>query len=404
MAKMAKKTIYFDHNATTPVDPLVIEAMAAAAVEYPGNPASQHQLGRAARRRLDEIREQIGTLLGAHVLDRVADEIVFTSGATEANNLAIRGLAGPTPVRVLVSSVEHPSVLQVADQLAVQGYDVVKIPVDTDGVVDLGALARLLEKPTRLVSVMFGNHETGGCQPVDKIGELCQAAGALFHTDAVQSVAKVPLDFQSLGATAMTLSAHKFHGPRGVGALIMRHGTPLVPQLFGGPQQHGLRPGTESVALPAGMLKALEVAREDTSAAERIRSLRDDLEREILSGAPEAVVLGANAERLPHASCMAFEPLDRQAMFLALDMAGVACSTGSACESGSSEPSPVLREMGCREGVIQSALRFSLGRHTTPAEVSEGARRILAVFNDLRDRIKGLKRPVPATRDGHKPL
>lgn len=414
MPKMAKTTINLDHNATTPLDDRVSLAMAAAARDFPGNPASQHQLGRAARSRLEAVREQIGALLGANLGDRDADSILFTSGATEANNLVLRGLVGngptgngPTgngPSRVLVSAVEHPSVLQTADQLATQGHDVVKLPVDKHGVLLLDVLTEQLQTPTRLVSVMFGNHETGVRQPIAEIARLCQAAGALLHTDAVQAVGKVPIHFGELGVSALTLSAHKFHGPRGIGAIVLRRGVKPAPLLFGGPQQQGLRPGTESIALPVGLLTALELAvaggdSDRLVAGAQMEQLRDDFERRLLAEAPEIVPIGRDVPRLPHTSCLAFEPLDRQALFLALDMAGVACSTGSACESGSSEPSPVLLEMGCSEGLVGSALRFSWGRETTAAETAEGSSRILAVYKDLRSRFEGRKTAVPATRD-----
>lgn len=393
---MATTTINLDHNATTPIDPRAVEAMVAAEREFPGNPASHHSLGRAARQRLDEIREQVGALLGADLQGQQArganDEIIFTSGATEANNLVLRGLSGPladgdTPPRILISSIEHPSVMQTAAQLATEGYQVVRLPVDAAGVVRLDVLGEQLQQPTRLVSVMLGNHETGVRQPIEKIAALTEAAGARLHTDAVQAVGKVPVDFRALGVAALTLSAHKFHGPRGIGAIVLKAGVRLSPLLFGGHQQHGLRPGTESLALPTGLLAALELAAADQKGTERMRQLRDDFEQRMTSAAAEIVVLGGDADRLPHTSCLGFPPLDRQAFFVALDLAGVACSTGSACESGSSEPSPVLGEMGLSEGVINSALRFSWGRETTAPETTEAATRILAVYKDLRGRI-----------------
>jgi cysteine desulfurase len=240
---------------------------------------------------------------------------------------------------------------------------------------------------TRLVALILGQNETGVIQPVARLSAICAAHGVFLHTDAAQVVGKLAVDFRALGATTMTVAAHKFHGPLGIGALLVRHGVPLRPQLFGGTQQGGLRPGTESVALAVGMCRALELSHEQQrDRAARMRQLRDRLEAQILGGWPSAVVLGAGSERLPHTSHIAFAGLERQALFMALDQAGVACSTGSACASGSSEPSPVLLAMGCEPAVVASALRFSLGATTTAAEIEEAARRILACCNDLRRR------------------
>ncbi|REK22480.1 MAG: cysteine desulfurase [Planctomycetota bacterium] len=407
MQRMQPEPIYLDNNSTTRLAPAALEAMAAAAREFPGNPASQHAAGRLARRHLDELRERLAAHLGVNVTRRPEDEIVFTSGATEANNLALRGLLGPAPSRLLVSAIEHPSVLEVVDQLAAAGHDVVRLPVDERGVVALDVLAAQLKTPTRLVSVMLGNHETGVRQPLGEIAELCRDAGALLHTDASQAVAKTRVHFGELGVHALTLSAHKFHGPCGVGALVLAAGVRPLPMLVGGAQQAGLRAGTESVALPAGLVAALDavlavegVKTEGDAYREveaKLARLRDAFEAELVAAQPEIVIVGADAERLPQTSCVAFEPLERQALFLALDLAGVACSTGSACESGSSEPSPVLRAMGLREGQISSALRFSLSRLTTPAETASAARRILRVYNDLRHRFEATKSAVPAT-------
>jgi cysteine desulfurase len=243
----------------------------------------------------------------------------------------------------------------------------------------------LFRPNTRLVSVMLASNETGVIQPVAEIAALCRAAGILIHTDATQAVGKVPVDFHALGVDALTLAAHKFHGPVGIGALVVRHGVPLESSLHGGFQQAGLRPGAESVAHAVGMLTALEAwAHEAQPRRERMTTLRDSLERPLLAGDKRAVVIGAAAPRLPHTSNIAFVGLDRQALMMALDLAGVACSTGSACASGSSEPSPSLVAMGLPEEQIFSSIRFSLGTTTTAADVDEAARRILNVVNRLR--------------------
>ncbi len=245
----------------------------------------------------------------------------------------------------------------------------------------------MLQPEPRLVCAILGHNETGVLQPVAEIAAICAEHSVPLHTDAAQVVGKLPVDFRTLGVATMSFAAHKFHGPLGIGALIVRHGVMLAPQLFGGFQQGGLRPGTESVALAVGMLTALELWHAERDERRmRLTALRDEFERTIVKGWPEAIVVGTESPRLPHTSNIAFVGLDRQPLFLAFDQAGVACSTGSACASGSSEPSPALVAMGLDEAVISSALRFSFGATTTAAEVAESSRRILSVCNDLRRR------------------
>jgi cysteine desulfurase len=357
---------------------------------------------------LEDARERIGELLGAKVTGMDADQVIFTSGGTEANNLAVRGLAncrvgtahqmtardgtlvGDAPPtypsgHIIISAIEHPSITALADEMARSGWHVDRLSVDGRGVIRVDELSDLIRPETRLVAVVLGQNETGVLQPVPELSEICARHRVPLHTDAAQVVGKMPVDFRALGITTMTVAAHKFHGPLGIGALIVRHGTQLQPQLFGGFQQNGQRPGTENVALAVGMCTALELWHaEQNERAARMRGLRDRLELAILGELPAAVVIGKSAERLPHTSHIAFVGLDRQLLFLALDQAGVACSTGSACASGSSEPSPVLIAMGCETPVIGSALRFSLGATTTLEEVDEAARRILRCCNDLR--------------------
>ncbi|NIP84619.1 MAG: aminotransferase class V-fold PLP-dependent enzyme [Planctomycetales bacterium] len=376
--------IYLDHNATTPLDPRVADAMRRAARDQFANPASQHGPGRQARRALETARQQIGQWLGADTGSSRADQVIFTSGATEANNLALRGLAGRPPGRILISAIEHPSVVGAAEYLATLGFEIDRLPVDRQGVVPLDAVPALLTPDTRLVSVMLGNNETGALQPVAQIAACCAAAGVPLHTDAAQVAAKLPLDFPGLGAAALTITAHKFHGPRGIGALILRGGQALTPILFGGFQQGGLRPGSEPVELVVGMCQAWELwEAERVERNERIAALRDRLEEELVAGWPTTVVHAAGAARLPHTSCLSFPGWDRQALLMALDQAGVACSTGSACASGSSEPSPVLVAMGASAELVESALRFSLGATTTAQQVDQAARRILQVLKRL---------------------
>jgi cysteine desulfurase len=395
MSAARPKPIYLDHNATTPILSEVVEAMRACWSEPCCNPASQHQFGRHARGMLEDARERIGELLGAKVSGMDADQVVFTSGGTEANNLAVRGLAFDggqfsdpvidSPGHLITSAVEHPSIAVLVDEMARRGWRVDRLSVDVRGVIRVDELSDQIRADTRLVAAILGQNETGVLQPVPELSVICARRNVPLHTDAAQVVGKLPVDFRALGVTTMTVAAHKFHGPLGIGALIVRHGTRLQPQLLGGFQQSGLRPGTENVALAVGMRKALELWHaEHRERDSRMRRLRDRFEQVILTEWPDAIVIGKAAERLPHTSHIAFVGLDRQSLFMALDQAGVACSTGSACASGSSEPSPVLIAMGCETPVIGSALRFSLGATTTLEEVDDAARRILRCCNDLR--------------------
>jgi cysteine desulfurase len=394
---MKEPLIYLDHNATTPLAPHVAEAMLACERESWGNPASAHFAGRRARRKLEEAREAIASLLGADLQSAHPDRLVFTSGGTEANNLALFGLCRSTKPagRLIISAIEHPSVIGPALEVSHRGWELLRAPVNSDGVFDFSKFEDILsacrprgESHRRLVvSLMLGNNETGVLQPVDKVADLCHAMGAVMHTDAVQVAGKFPINFRALGVAALSISAHKFHGPRGIGALLLRAGIDLGPHIVGGFQQAGLRAGTESVALAFGMHEALRMAHaEQEERTLRMSTLRDHLEAEIRAGFPGAVVHGSRASRLPHTSNISFPGLDRQALQMALDLAGVACSTGSACASGSTDPSPVLIAMGCLEEHLHSSLRFSLGATTTRAEVAEAAKRILNVCNDLRSR------------------
>lgn len=378
--------IYLDHNATTPLLEEVAAAMAPWLRERFGNPASQHAAGRRARRALEDARAEIGRLLGADLSGGRPDRVIFTSGGTEANNLALLGTCSGAPGEAIVSAIEHPSVTAAATRLEERGWTVHRLPVAADGVVDVAALDGLLTSRTRLASVMLANNETGVIQPIAEIAERCQALGVPLHTDAAQVAGKLPVDFRSLGCSLLSVAAHKFHGPLGIGALIARHDVPLEPLIVGGVQQEGLRGGTESVALAVGMQAALAAwEREKEARANRMQRLRDELEARLAAGYEGRVVVhGASAPRLPHTTCLAFAGIDRQALVIALDLAGVACSTGSACASGSSEPSPTLVAMGCSRELLGSSVRFSLGATTTHADVVAAAEKILAVCGRLR--------------------
>ncbi|MDZ4781792.1 MAG: cysteine desulfurase family protein [Planctomycetia bacterium] len=378
--------IYLDHNATTPLDRQVAEAMRACDVEGYLNPASQHQFGQRARRRLELARESIARLLGARTDSHRADQVLFTSGGTEANNLALLGLAGNPPGHVIVTAIEHPSVLGAAEHLERRGFAVDRLPVDEAGVARVADLPGLIRSDTRVVSLMLVNNETGVLQPVREAAMCCQAARVPFHTDAVQGVGKLPVNFAELGATALTATAHKLGGPRGVGVLVLAHGAPLQAIHFGGFQQAGLRPGTESVTLAVGMQTALENVIAQPEVPARLELLRDRFEQALLSQLPDVIVNGGGAARAPHTSNLSFLGVDRQMLVVALDLAGVACSTGSACASGSSDPSHVLAAMGASDPVLRSALRFSFGVSTSVPEVDEACERIVKSINDLRSR------------------
>lgn len=383
------QTIYLDHNATTPTRPEVIEAMMAVLREGLANPASQHQPGQKARHRLEQARQEVGSLLGAELNGSHPDRVIFTSGGTEANNLALLGIAraraGGRPGRVIVSSIEHASILEPAQHLLDLGWRVDTISANSEGVIRLDHLAELLRNEVAVVSLMLGNHETGVIQPVAEAARLCHAAGVPLHTDAVQAVGKIPVSFRELGVDAMSVAAHKFQGPLGIGALVVRGQTPLQPLLFGGHQQQGLRPGTESVALAVGMATALRLAQADQpDHCRRLTALRHRFEQGLAEGYRGLVVHGQNAPRLPQTSSVAFSGLDGQVLLMALDMAGVACSVGSACSSGSTELSPTLLAMGLPRALVASTLRFSLGATSTAEEIEEAIRRILEVANSLR--------------------
>lgn len=396
---MPPTPIYLDHNSTTPLDPRVLEAMARAWREHGANPASQHGPGRRARRVLEEAREGILNLLGAKTGGMDADQLVFTSGGTEANNLAVTGILGTMQVGrrelakeypetfddLVISAIEHPSVAGSAAWIGQQGLSVkVVSPIDDAGRFVEDFLNEFDAFPY-LVSIVLANNEVGIIHPISDIARIARESGVLIHTDAVQAAGKIPVHFRDLGVDAMTVAPHKFHGPIGIGALVLKHGLKVQPRLHGGFQQAGLRPGTENVALAVGFHEALRLATAELAArAAHMGSLRDELERLLRSELPDIVIVGQRAPRLPNTSCLAFPGLDRQALVMALDLAGVACSTGSACASGSSEPSPTLVAMGLPQAVIRGAIRFSLGAFTRPAEIDEAARRILNTVKHLK--------------------
>jgi cysteine desulfurase len=381
------RTVNLDCNSTTPLHPLVAAALQEAYQESYLNPASQHRPGQIARQALERFRAEIIALLGGQIVGMRADRLILTSGGTEANNLILQGLASEgVGKQVLVSAIEHPSILAAAEHLRRRGQDVKLIPVDRAGQVRLDALEHLLAQPTSLVSVMLANNETGVIQPLDKIVELSRVHGALVHTDAVQAVGKIPVDFSKLQVDALTFTPHKFYGPRGIGGLLLKSGVAPEPILFGGFQQAGIRPGTEDVALASGCHRALQLCLEDQPAKQtRLHQLRSLFFKRLHSGLSGPVELNGNFEQsLPNTLNLAFPGVDRQALLLAADFAGLAISTGSACASGSSEPSPVLLAMGLPAEIIESSVRISFGTKTEPGDLEWAADQLCRIVNGLR--------------------
>ena len=397
--------IYLDHNSTTPTRPEVVEAVARCYAAGYANPASQHQPGQQARRILEDARRRVAEILGADLNCLKPDRLVFTSGGTEANNLAILGIAqagclhheDPLAGRlrcgqVIVSSIEHACVLESAEHLLELGWRLDTLPVDRHGVVQIDALECAFDSSSgkgsgnapRLVSVMLANHETGVLQPIEQLVAMCRSAGVPLHTDAVAAAGKLPINFRELGVAALSVAAHKFQGPLGIGALIVGHDVSLAPMFFGGHQQEGIRPGTESVALAIGMQTALELwQKEQDEHCRKLTALRNRFESGLKTGRPDVIVHSEAVARLPQTSNIAFPGLEGQILLLALDMAGVACSVGSACASGSTELSPTLRAMGLPNDIVSSSLRFSLGATTTATQIDEAVQRILRVCREL---------------------
>jgi cysteine desulfurase len=400
------KPIYLDHNATSPIRPEVIDALARCCAQGYANPASGHQLGQRAHQVLENAREGIAALLGADLTCPQPDRLILTAGGTEANNLAVLGITSASlapdesppsssertepasapapPGQIVISAIEHPSVIEPAEHLLDLGWQVDTLGADGNGVLRIAQLPRLLSSQTRLVSMMLGNHETGVMQPVAKAVQRCQPLGIPVHTDAVQAAGKRPVNFRQLGVSALSVAAHKFRGPVGVGALILRHNLPMTPLLFGGQQQHGLRPGTESIPLAVGMLTALELAcKEQSETARRLESLRQRFEEGLRRTCPNILVHGQAADRLPQTSNIAFPGVDGQMLLIALDVAGVACSVGSACASGSTELSPTLRAMNLPGDIVRSSLRFSLGADTSEADIDKAVEIISRVYRQV---------------------
>jgi cysteine desulfurase len=360
--------IYFDNNATTRVLPEVFEAMAPFYADLYGNPSSIHRFGSQIGERLGQARAQVAGLIGA----AEPLEVIFTSCGTEGDNAAIRGLLEMRPEKrhIITTQVEHPAILGLCQHLEKRGYRVTWLGVDRDGMLDLDELRDALTSETALVSIMFANNETGVIFPVEQIGEIVKSKGVPFHVDAVQAAGKLAIDVKNSSVDLMTVSAHKFHGPKGVGALYVRRGITFPPFIIGGHQERGRRAGTENVAGIVGMGKAAEMAlmnQEDDSA--QIRALRDQLQDSLLESCPSARINGDKVKRLPNTLNISFRYLEGESILVLLDQHGICASTGSACTAGSSEPSHVLRAMGTPADWLQGAVRFSLSRLSTEEEV-----------------------------------
>jgi cysteine desulfurase len=384
--------IYLDYNATAPPLPQVVTAVGHAMAGTIGNASSVHTFGQQARAELDTARQAVAALIGAE-----ASEVVLTGSGTEADNLAIRGAAEalePAGRRHLIATtIEHEAVLNTVRALERRGWSVTSLPVDASGIVSPAALADVLRPDTALVSVMHANNEIGTIQPIAELAALARARGALFHTDAVQSVGKIPVSVRALGVDLLTLSGHKFGGPKGTGALWIRRGVRLVPQLTGGRQERGRRAGTENVPALVGLGVAARTAL-DTGLAlgPAIGALRDRFEQAVLAGVGGTAVNGARDRRVPNTSNISFDGVEAEALLIALDLEGVAVSTGSACSSGSLEPSHVLRAMGLPNARGRNSLRFSLGPGTTGEEVDF----VAGVLPRLTARLRALGRPAAA--------
>jgi cysteine desulfurase len=378
--------IYLDYNATTPVDPSVLAAMLPFFCAEFGNAASIHTTGQIARSAVETAREEVAALINAH-----PQEIIFTSGGTESDNHAIFGMFSPTnyaDANLISTVIEHEAVLNTCQALATRGVTVAYLAVNREGQIDPQHLSDLINEipDTNLVSVMHANNELGTVQPLEEIGRIAREADVYLHTDAVQSAGKLPIDVNALQVDLLSLSAHKIYGPKGVGALYIRSGTPLRQFLFGGHHQRGFRPGTENVAGIVGFGKAAELAAASLEHdATRISALRDDLERGLLQRIPQSRVNAATALRTPNTANILFPGVDGEALLIALDLKGLSCSTGSACSSGAVEPSHVLTAIGLTPTEARSSLRFSLGRHTTRQEIDAVLLAIPQAVEQLRE-------------------
>jgi cysteine desulfurase len=391
------RKVYLDHCATTPLDPRVLAAMMPYLTENYGNASSVHLFGQQARAAVDKARRQVASLIGAR-----ANEIVFTSGGTEANNLAIRGLceaAASHGRHIVTSAIEHPSVRGPIEQLEKDGWEITRLPVYDVGVVRIEDLRPVLRSDTVLISVMLANNEIGTIQPIAEIGALVgqiRETGQRhlrFHTDAVQAAGRIPIDVEALGCDLVTISAHKIYGPKGIGALFVRRGVRIQAQQVGGHQERERRAGTESVANIVGFGAAAELATHELfDRNEHVRVLRDRFEAEAAKRIAETVFNGKRDQRLPHVSNISFRFIEGEGLLIHLDLQGVAVSTGSACSSGTLEPSPVIRALGRNEELARGAIRFSFGKDNNDEDVDY-------LLDVLPRAVESLRALSPLTRE-----
>jgi cysteine desulfurase len=385
------KRVYLDYNATTPVEPAVLDAMLPYFSADFGNAASIHTFGQKARAAVETARDQVAALLGAR-----PQEIVFTSGGTESDNHAIFGVVAQPLLAVrsgeigkkhlITSTIEHEAVLNACQALEKQGVHVTYLCVDREGRIDLRELQAAIRPETVLVTLMHANNELGVVQPMEEIGRIAAQADVYFHTDAVQSAGKLPIDVNTLQVDLLSISGHKLYAPKGIGALYVRGGTRLRQLLYGGHHQRGFRPGTENVAGIVGLGKAAEIARASLAEdARRVSALRDTLEHGLLSRVPHSHANSAHALRTPNTTNITFPGIEGEALIISLDLKGLACSTGAACSSGSVEPSHVLTAIGLTAEEARASIRFSLGRHTTAEEIDFALRVVPAAVEQLRE-------------------
>jgi len=378
---MNSTIVYLDNNSTTAVLPEVMEEMLPCFTESFGNPSSIHGCGRRALSAIKKARERVAALL-----ECLPTEVVFTSGGTEGDNLALKGMMSPGD-HIIVSAIEHSAILGTCMWLEQIGCEVTRVGVNGNGQIEPESVRRALRKNTRLISIMMANNETGVLQPVEEIGKIAVEADVWFHTDAVQAAGKVPISVKSIGCDLLTISAHKFHGPQGMGALFVRRGTPLRPQLHGGHQEKGRRPGTENVAGIAGLGRASEIARNGLSdgTMQRIGTLRDRLEAAVVDRVPETRIHGKSVPRVPNTTNILFESVGGDALVMALDELGIAASRGAACTAGEADPSSVLMAMGLTGEQSRSSLRFSLGKLNTSEDIERAISVLPGAVQRLRD-------------------
>jgi len=386
------RRIYFDHNATTPVEPRVLQAMLPFFSEDFGNASSIHTFGQKTRGAVERARKSVAELIGAR-----AGEITFTSGGTESDNLAIFGVVAAAPEsrkHVITTQIEHSAVLSTCQALEKQGVEVTYLPVSREGLLDPDDVRRALRPETVLITVMHANNELGTIQPLEEIGRIAAEADVWFHTDAVQSAGKHPIHVDELRVDLLSISAHKLYGPKGVGAIYIRQGTRIQPLLFGGHHERDRRPGTENVAGNVSLGKAAEIARAELpELTKHLAAMRDRLEEGILAEVPHARVNGARAPRTPNTSNITIPYLEGEALVIALDLKGVACSTGAACSSGAVAPSHVLTAIGLPPEEARASLRFSLGRANAPEDIELA----LSVIPDAVARLRELSPLYPKT-------